>query len=142
MPQKTTLPRATAVRVSGDLVGAARDTAVWSGRSVAGQIEHWAMLGRAIDAALPAAGATVLKKLATRPAAEDSAHAAAQVLGVLVALRQHIPSAPVAEALRSEHEFRFESDPANPDRILRVDRQGVRTPGRMVKRKFIPDPAT
>jgi len=50
------------VRVSSDLSKAAKEAAEWSDRSVAGQIEHWAKLGRSVEAALSTAEIESLKR--------------------------------------------------------------------------------
>lgn len=41
------------VKLSGDLVEEARNTAPLFHRSLTGQIEHWAAIGRAVEAQLP-----------------------------------------------------------------------------------------
>ncbi len=50
------------VRVSNSLSKAAKEAAEWSDRSVAGQIEHWAKLGRSVEAALSTAEIESLKR--------------------------------------------------------------------------------
>lgn len=47
----TSPPTVTAVRLSRELIETARETGALQSRSIAGQIEHWARLGRAIEAA-------------------------------------------------------------------------------------------
>jgi hypothetical protein len=57
-----TPPTVTAVRLSRDLINSARETGTLQSRSIAGQIEHWARLGRAMEAA-PAVEKALLDKL-------------------------------------------------------------------------------
>lgn len=43
-------PATTVVRISTDILGLARETGETSGRTAAGQLEHWATLGRLFEA--------------------------------------------------------------------------------------------
>lgn len=52
--------KAMPVKLSGDLVEEARGTAARFHRSLTGQIEHWAAIGRAVEAQLPGNAVTRL----------------------------------------------------------------------------------
>lgn len=47
------LPKPMPVKLSGELVEEARSSATLFHRSLTGQIEHWAAIGRAVEAQLP-----------------------------------------------------------------------------------------
>ena len=56
-----------AVKLSDGLVTSARAEAAKTDRSIASQIEHWATLGRATEAALPYAEVIALKQAYREP---------------------------------------------------------------------------
>jgi hypothetical protein len=58
------MPAAVAIKVSAELANSARNEANAADRSMTGQIEHWAKLGRAIEAILPSQVAAALKRCA------------------------------------------------------------------------------
>lgn len=115
------------VKLSDGLVLDARLTGEVAERSIAGQIEFWARLGRAIEPLLQGIHALALSRAgAARPLSEclasvDSAEGR-QRLG------QYLESQP----------FPHYEPASKPGLLIRIDRDGRRTIGRFVRRKFKP----
>ncbi len=114
------------VKLSDVLVLDARLTGEIAERSIAGQIEYWANLGRAIDPLLQGAQALALcKKSAARPLSEcletaDTPNGRA-LLGKYL------------ETLPFPH---YEPAAGKPGFLVRIDEGGKRTIGRFVNRQF------
>ena len=114
------------VKISDKLILDARLTAELAERSIAGQIEFWAQLGRAIEPLLEGSRALALRRAgATVPLSEcltsvDSA-----------AGRQR-----VVEYLESGPFPHYQPLPGSPGLVVRVDADGMRTQGRFVGREF------
>jgi hypothetical protein len=105
----------------------ARLVALESERSIAGQIEYWARLGRAIEAAVRPA--TTLKLKRRRPVPLLSARA--QDIDTPAGRRR------TAAVLDSTPFPRFAAA-ERPGLIVKIDADGSRTVGRFVKRVFTP----
>jgi hypothetical protein len=127
---------AVPVKVSDRLLTLAREEARTTHRSATAQIEHWATLGRAVEAflaysdvlALKRAGETLPLPVSVRP--EDVhaqlARVAATADRARVHARIHRPGLPVYEAA------------AQPGMIVEVQPDGRRVVGRMEGRRFVP----
>jgi hypothetical protein len=114
------------VKLSDELVLDARLTAEVAERSIAGQIEFWAQLGRAIEPLLEGAKALALRRAgAVRPLSECFASIDSEEG------RQR-----VADYLESRPFPHYESAPDRPGFLVRVDERGTRTVGRFVGREF------
>ncbi|MGB8932280.1 MAG: hypothetical protein WCC48_13640 [Anaeromyxobacteraceae bacterium] len=118
------------VKLSDHLMLEARRVAEESQRSLAGQIEHWARLGRAIDTVMRPVTALKLKRRAPAPAPAISAR--------LEDIDTPAGRARVAAGLTSEPFPHFEVAPGRPGLLVRIDEDGRHTIGRFVKRKFVP----
>ncbi len=118
------------VRLSDALVLDARMVGDVAERSIAGQIEFWANLGRAIEPVLDGARALTLARAGrARPlsvclAGVDSAAGRRRV-------GDYLASIPFPH---------YEPAPRRPRVVVRIDADGRRTPGRFVQRKFVPLP--
>jgi hypothetical protein len=115
------------VKLSDNLVLDARVTAEIAERSIAGQIEFWAQLGRAIEPILEGAQALALRKAgAVKP---------------LSACLESVDSAEgrrrVAEYLDTQPFPHYEPAPDAPGMLVRIEADGSRTIGRFVHRKFV-----
>lgn len=114
------------VKLSDNLILDARLVAQESQRSLNGQIEHWARLGRAIEATIRPPTALKLKRrselLADRFRELGTAAGRARVAALLA-------SGPYP---------RFEALPGRPGLLVKIDEDGTRTVGRFVKRTFTP----
>lgn len=119
------------VKLSDTLVLDARLTAEVAERSIAGQIEFWAGLGKAIEPLLRMPQAMALKKAgAVRPLSE-----------CLTEPGTDAGSHKVAEYLKSRPFPHYEADPEAPGTLIRIDEDGGRTRGRFVNRRFeVADP--
>jgi hypothetical protein len=114
------------VKLSENLILDARLTSEIAARSIAGQIEFWAGLGRAIEPLL--AGAQVL---ALRRAGE---------VKPLSACLESVDSPEgrrlVAEHLHAQPFPHYEAAPGRPRMVVRVEASGKRTVGRFIRRRF------
>jgi hypothetical protein len=114
------------VKLSDDLVLDARLTGKAVKRSIAGQIEFWADLGRAIEPLLEGRHVLALQKAGTaRPLSElvesvDSAEGRRRVAA-------YVETRPFP---------RYEPHPKKAGLLVRMDEDGTRTVGRFVDRKF------
>ena len=115
------------VKLSDALVQDARVTGEVAERSIAGQIEYWARLGRALEAVLRTDEALAFKRrrevvpLSTSLAADTEAgHARYQA---------HMSARPYP---------RYEPAPDAPGMVVRIDANGLHTLGRLVGRDFEP----
>lgn len=114
------------VKLSDAMVLDARVTAELSERSIAGQIEYWANLGRAIERVLE--GAQVLALCRS---------AAAQPLSAcLESVDSTAGRSRLAGYLKSQPFPRYEPAPDAPGLLVRIDADGKRTLGRFVHRQF------
>jgi hypothetical protein len=114
------------VEISDELILDARLTAEIAERSIAGQIEFWAQLGRAIEPLLEGSRALALRRS-----------------GAVVPLSESLASVDSAAGRRRVVEFlesgpfpRYEPLPGSPGTLVRLEADGTRTLGRFVGRKF------
>jgi len=114
------------VKLTDELVLDARLTGEVAQRSIAGQIEFWAQLGRAIEPllrgdkalALCRAGRTRPVSLALREADSDSGRER---------VRDYLGTRPYPH---------FEPAPDQPGLLFRIEEDGTRTLGRFLNREF------
>jgi hypothetical protein len=115
------------VKLSDVLVLDARLTGKIAERSIAGQIEYWANLGRAIEPLLQGREALALcKKAAALPLSEclksvDTPKGRGR-------LKKYLDSLPFPH---------YEPAPGRPGFLARVDENGKRAIGRFVNRRFL-----
>lgn len=115
-----------AINLSDEFVDQARAAAQAADRPVAGQIEFWAQLGRAIE-----------------PLLDSSPSLAPRRTGGTVSLSQLIATVDspegrqrVAEYLKSIRFPHFEAAPGEPALLVRIDADGSHTLGRFRDGKF------
>ncbi len=114
------------VKLSDELVLDARMTAQAAERSISGQIEFWAQLGRALEPLLEGARALALRRAGSlRPLSECLSQVDSD------AGRQR-----VASFLESRPFPHFEPVPGSPALLVRIDEDGTRTTGRFIGREF------
>src|SRR5438093_4975858 len=114
------------VKLSDDLILDARLTSELAERSIAGQIEFWAKLGRAIEPLLEGD-----KVLALRRAGEAKPLSACiEVVDTKEGRRL------VAEHLHAQPFPHYEPAPGRPGMLVRIESDGERTIGRFVHRRF------
>ncbi len=114
------------VKLSDALVLDARLVGKAAERSIAGQIEYWANLGRAVEPLLEGATALALARSAS-----------AQPLSALIeSVDTPGGRRRLAEHLQSEPFPHYEAAPDSPGLLVRIDADGSRTLGRFVNREF------
>ncbi len=128
---------AVAIKVSAELADAARKEASEADRSLTGQIEHWAKLGRAAEAIMPSQVAAALKRCAGDIQAIDDESIRGKVLSALAAMQSQKPES-LRQKIGLDQQTLFEPDPENPGGMIRVTPDGVRTQGVMNGRVFVP----
>lgn len=119
------------VKLSDGLVLDARTTCEAAARSIAGQIEYWARLGRAIEPLLSGAHALALAQ----------AGAAQPLSACIESADTDEGRSRVAEYLADQPFPHYEPAPGMPDKpgmLVRIDEDGTRTLGRFVNRRFKP----
>jgi hypothetical protein len=116
------------VKLSDSLVLDARLSAEFAQRSIAGQIEFWASLGRAVEPLLRGREVLALRKNdAARP-----------LSGCLETVDSPAGRRRVADYLKSRPFPHYEADSGQPGFLIRIEENGSRTMGRFVNRKFEP----
>jgi hypothetical protein len=128
---------AVAIKISGELADCARREASHADRSLTGQIEHWAKLGRAAETVLPSQVAAALKRCAGDLQALEDESLRAKSLNALAAL-QTLSPAELREKIGLDLQTLFEPDPENPGGFIRITPDGTRTRGVMNGRVFVP----
>jgi hypothetical protein len=125
-----------AVKLSDALIDEARNAAALEHRSVAGQIEHWARLGRALELDLhPSA----LQALIARSAADGGPSAGSLATRLGAAIDSALePASRAALADDLGRRYRYGTDSAFPGYVVRDDPDGQRVPGRFIDRTFQP----
>jgi hypothetical protein len=114
------------VKISDQLLLDARLAGEVAERSIAGQIEYWARLGRAVELHLRATEALRLKR-------EGEARPLSELLATVGTaagrkrLAKHLGSRPFPQ---------FEAAPGRPGFLVKIDKDGTRTIGRFVNREF------
>ncbi|MBW3540918.1 MAG: ParD-like family protein [Planctomycetes bacterium] len=117
------------VKLSDGLVCEARAVAESAQRSIAGQIEFWAQLGRALERLLRGDQALALR----RAGAERSLATAVREVDTQTGRQR------VSEYLQSQPFPHFEAIPGADGLICKIDADGIRSVGRFVNREFRPD---
>jgi len=120
------------VKLSDDLVAEARAVVPWSERSIAGQIEYWAALGRAVDSLLYADQVISLRK----------AGATRRLSDCIADVVSATPQQRLDTVLEQCPFPRFRSVPGQPELLRRIEADGTESIGRFVGGKFltIPEP--
>jgi hypothetical protein len=126
-----------AIKISAELAAATRLAAKAADRSLTGQIEHWAKIGRAAEEKLTAGAISALKQ---NSAGTQGAHEKSweELVSALESVHQGDHFAATRTYLTELRQPLYEADPTDPEGIIQVKPDGSRTPGRMVKRQFVP----
>jgi ParD-like antitoxin of type II bacterial toxin-antitoxin system len=127
------------VKLSDELIETARTTADDADRSLAGQIEHWASIGRAVEGMLTSTDVHSLKR--SNSAKEESADVLNQrtaIVNALLAALRPATAVTLMGRIAKANPVRYGADPAFPGMLIRVDENGSKTPGRFVGRRFVP----
>lgn len=116
------------VKLSDSLVLDARLTADAAQRSIAGQIEFWAALGRAMEPLLRGREALALQKSGAARSLSDCVDSVDSPEG-----RRR-----VADYLKTRPFPHYEAAADRPELLIRIEENGRRTPGRFINRRFVP----
>jgi len=128
---------AVAIKVSAELAASARKEAGHADRSLTGQIEHWAKLGRAAEAILPAQVAAALKRCAGDLQAIEDESIRYRALDALAAMQTLTPES-LRQKIGLDQQIRLEPDPENPGGYVQISPSGSRIRGVMDGRTFVP----
>jgi hypothetical protein len=122
------IPMSQPVKLSDTLVLEARLAGEVVTRSIAGQVEFWASLGRAIDPVLNGAQAMALLRRGQARPLQELLDDVAQPVGA-ERLREHLGQLPFPH---------YAPHPTRPGLLIRTDSDGSTTTGRFVHRAFVP----
>jgi len=114
------------VKLSNQLVLDARLTGTAAKRSIAGQIEFWAGLGRAVETVLRGSEVVALQNVAARPLSE-----------VLREVGTPIGDRRLADVLAAQPYPHYTPALGAPGLLMRVSENGTETLGRFVNKKFV-----
>lgn len=130
------------VKLSRDLVEAAREESARADRSITAQIEHWARIGRAAEQVLPYETLHELKarrgKGAVAPSDDEALKT--KVLETIVGVALSDERSSALRIIKASGVPRYAAHPVDPARVVQVTPDGLRREGRMVGRDFVPDP--
>lgn len=115
------------VKLSDELVLDARTVAAVTQRSIAGQVEFWARLGKSIEPVLRGDRALALQRSGdARPLSE-----------IIASVDTEAGRERVRDYLGSRPFPHFEACPEEPGLLVRIAEDGSRTRGRFVNRGFV-----
>ena len=118
------------VKLSDALVLDARLVGKTTERSIAGQIEFWARIGRAVESVLRTESLLRLKQRGEAVPLSACLRSVDAKEG-RIRLKEHLDARPYPH---------FEAAPDRPGHLVRIDQDGKRTVGRFVNRTFRPAP--
>lgn len=128
----------TAIKISSGLAADARAAAADADRSLTGQIEHWARIGKAFEPLFTAPVIASLKKSGGNLSLIEDEEEKVRVLEVLSKARISPQFSATARELTKTAGPLYEADPGNPSAILQVRADGTRVSGRLIDRVFVP----
>lgn len=116
------------VKLSDELVCDARLTGQVSERSIAGQIEFWAQLGRALEPILRGDRVVALRR----------ASASQSLSGAVADVDSEVGCKRVCDYLNTRPFPHFEVVADSPGLLQKTDEDGTQTMGKFVNRVFVP----
>lgn len=116
------------VKLSDGLVLDARLAGEAGERSIAGQVEFWAKLGRSVEMLLDGRQVLTLRRSAEMQPLSEA----------LASVDTPAGRKRVADVLASKPFPHFNQYPGDPALLIRTDADGKRTVGRFVNREFVP----
>lgn len=115
------------VKLSDELVLDARTVGAVAQRSIAGQVEFWARLGKSIEPVLRGDRVLALQR----------SGAARSLAGILESVDTEAGRERVRTHLQSRPFPHFEACPKEQGMLVKVEEDGTRTRGRFVNRAFV-----
>jgi hypothetical protein len=127
------------LKVSDSLFAIAKQEAQATERSITAQVEHWALIGRAVEAILAHQELLTLKQVGEvlTPLFPSTARRQ-EVHDLLTRIAASTDREPTKKALRESGAPLYATDPEHPGLIVQVLPDGTRTPGRLEGRRFVP----
>lgn len=125
------------VKVSDKLLALAKEEAQGTHRSATAQIEHWAMLGRAVEVMVAYRDVLALKRagqtlpIPTFVRREEVKERLAQLL-------EDVDREQVKARIKAAGTPLYTTDPEYPGMIVEVQADGSRRPGYLEGRRFVP----
>jgi hypothetical protein len=116
------------VKLSDSLILDARLAGETVERSIAGQVEFWARLGRSVELLLEGRQVLTLSRLA----------AACPLSACLESVDSPEGRQRVRDVLQNGPFPHYQPHPDRPGLLVRTNEDGTRTVGRLVKRRFVP----
>jgi len=127
------------LKVSDSLFAIAKQEAQATERSITAQVEHWALIGRAVEAILAHQELLTLKQVGEiLTPLFPSAARRQEVHDLLTRIAASTDREPTKKALRESGAPLYATDPEHPGLIVQVLPDGTRTPGRLEGRRFVP----
>jgi len=127
------------LKVSDRLFAIAKQEAQATERSITAQVEHWALIGRAVEAILAHQELLTLKQVGeVLTPLFPSAARRQEVHDLLMRIAASPDREPTKQALRESGAPLYATDPEHPGLIVQVLPDGTRTPGRLEGRRFVP----
>ena len=117
------------VKLSDEILGSAREESKVFERSIAGQIEYWAQLGRAVEGLLNVRQIRALRAPGKLKPVTDC----------LDQVNTKNGKAKLQKHLASRSFPHYEADPEQEGVFLRTDAHGAQVRGRFVGRDFLPE---
>lgn len=129
----------TPLKVSDSLFAMAKHEAQATQRSITAQVEHWARIGRAVEALLAHQELLTLKQLGELlTPLYPSAARRQEVHDLLTQVAASADREVTKTALGAAGTPLYATDPEHPGMIIQVLPDGTRIPGRLEGRRFIP----
>jgi hypothetical protein len=123
------------VKLSDELVESAREEATNTDRSITGQIEHWAKIGRSVETVLRHQDVQALKRSPLSAPLTGVARQAIQ--SALAKVAAETDRRALERSLKTGRTV-YQSDPAGSGLTERIEPDGRRTLGRFANRRFVP----
>jgi hypothetical protein len=125
-----------AVKLSDSLAEDARTASTGADRSLTGQIEHWARLGKAVEPLFTPPTIAALKKSGGDLSSLEDERERARILGILDAFHGTSREA-LREKLNLANKPLIEPDPDVPGGFIRFNPDGTSHKGRIKGREFV-----
>lgn len=116
------------VKISDALLLEARIAGETMNRSMAGQIEFWAQLGRSIERLMNGKNIHRLRSAAPAPKLSE----------IMATINKPAGRARLQAVLDAKPFPHFRAVPGDRTLMERIDEDGTRTPGRFIQREFVP----
>ena len=129
----------TPLKVSDSLFAVAKQEAQATQRSITAQVEHWARIGRAVEAILAHQELLTLKQVGELlTPLYPSTSRRQEVHDLLTRIAASADREVTRNALRASGTPVYATDPEHPGTIVQVLPDGTRTSGHLEGRRFVP----